>query len=373
MRIAIDATSICARDGSAGAGIEHYTEAVCRGLVSASNRHAFDLFVPAAYPVARSRALFSGKARVHRALPFSIPFVSRHLLYPARLSAFRPDVVFVPGGVAPFACPAPFVATVHDLTIYRHPEWFAARANEQVSIRLLVPRTVRRATSLIAVSKATRRDLGATFGEDAEAKCRVIPEGVEIPAEIDALRKPEGVEDIVLCLGTIEPRKNIGAALDAYQAYLRMHPDRSASTRLYLAGSWGWEGEALRKRIEAESGVHMLGRVSEGEKWALLKGASALLFPSLEEGFGLPALEAMAVGTPVIASNRGAIPEVCADAALLADPDDTEALALALAQVLLVPEGARQFAAAGVERAAQFTWQCAARETLAALEKAAKR
>ena len=184
--------------------------------------------------------------------------------------------------------------------------------------------------------------------------------------------------DLVLCLGTVEPRKNLVNAFLAFDQTLQSHPELASQVRLVVAGKKGWqtheiENELIRvnrawRESEPNGVIQFLGPVTEEEKWNLLAHASCLLFPSFDEGFGLPVLEAMAVGTPVIASNRGALPEVGGDAAMYVDPNDTEAMSFALSQCLLVPEGVRELKEMGIKRAAEFSWERAAKETLKVLE-----
>jgi glycosyltransferase involved in cell wall biosynthesis len=168
----------------------------------------------------------------------------------------------------------------------------------------------------------------------------------------------------ILFVGTIEPRKNLGALVQAFQRVANELED----VTLVIAGNLGWHYEDLLGQLgEPASGprIYRPGRIPEGDLRGLYSGAAAVVLPSLYEGFGLPALEAMACGTPVVASNRSSLPEVVGDAAILVPPRDVDALARGLLQVLRDADLAERLSRAGRRQAGHFTWDRAARETLA--------
>ncbi|TAK03277.1 glycosyltransferase family 1 protein [Patescibacteria group bacterium] len=381
MTIAIDARDICALDGSRGAGIGHYTWSIVRALCALTS-HPLVVAVPAAFSRREEEELKAVRPQADKATGLRVvrmgrrrlPFVGRHLVTPIRLMMERPDLLFCPSGEAPLGWRGPSVVTVHDLSVYDHPDWFPEGDRDNWSRRLIFPRSVRRAAAVIAVSRATRASLAARFPESS-GKTVVIHEGVSLP---DAFARASQPDDLVLSIGTVEPRKNYATAIRAFDAYLRRCPDRAAGSRYVIAGAIGWKAEdtlaaadAVNEawRAHAPDGlVRVLGAVTEQEKWSLLARAGALLIPSWHEGFGLPALEAMAAGVPVIASTGGALPEVVGDAGILVAPDDAEAMSLALAQCLLLPDGTKELVEEGKRRAAAFTWERAARETLKVLE-----
>jgi alpha-1,3-rhamnosyl/mannosyltransferase len=169
------------------------------------------------------------------------------------------------------------------------------------------------------------------------------------------------VDGYVLFVGTLEPRKNLGTLLDAYEQLLQR---RASTPPLVLAGratkaAAGWLARIARPPFAGHA--RHLGYIPNGERERVFAGARVLVIPSLDEGFGLTALEAMAAGIPVVASNRGSLPEVVGRGGLLIDPEDPEALAAALESVLDDDETARSWGAAGLERAAEFSWAAAAR------------
>ncbi|GIW11605.1 MAG: hypothetical protein KatS3mg061_2662 [Dehalococcoidia bacterium] len=261
------------------------------------------------------------------------------------------------------------VLTVHDLIFRFFPEhhlplnrWY---------LTLMMPRFLRAADAIIAVSEQTRRDLSALYGVAPE-RVWVIPEGVnprfrppDHPAAITALRERLGLpERFILYLGTIEPRKNLLTLLEAYRALVAA----GETADLVIAGRRGWLFAPVFARVRElglEQRVHFTGWVAEEDLPFLLAAAQVFAFPSEYEGFGLPPLEAMAVGTPVVAANAAALPEVVGDAGLLVPPRDVAALAAALQRVLSDEELARTLRARGLARARRFSWEKAALETLA--------
>ncbi len=391
MRIAIDARSICGADGGVGAGVEHYAWSAVFALVRRQPEHRFFVFVPRALSAARRASLTAGCANVRLlpADPVRVPFVSRHLLFPLALKAVRADVLFVPTPNLPWAWGGPSVVVVHDLAIFDRPDWFPDADAQSVSTKRLVPRSLARATRIVAVSEATRRAV-ARFNPQAEEKTTVAYPGVPLepetsdvaPSATPPLTRLALPPEYLLFLGTVEPRKNLTTVIYAFHRFLTDHPERAATLRFLLAGKWGWKAEDVREAMDrvnawwqpAAGGpvVCFLGPVLEEEKRPLLRGASAFVFPSLDEGFGLPVLEAMAEGVPVICSDRGALPEVVGDAGLLCPPQDAEGLAFLYAQCLLMPEAVAYLREEGKRRAAQFTWERTADGILDALERTQK-
>jgi len=254
--------------------------------------------------------------------------------------------------------------TVHDLSFERFPQLFH-RAN-RLYLGAMVRLSVRLAARVIAVSASTRRELVELLGVP-ERKIEVIPNGVEpwfrpLPAEeVARFRAEKGLpERFILHLGTLEPRKNIGALLDAYETLLARRP---SAPRLVLAGRATPDAaEWLRRLTSAPLAAHAshLGYVPDEEQEALYAGARVLVLPSLDEGFGLPALAAMSAGVPVIASARGALPEVVGRGGTLIDPERPGELADALERIITDDQWAFSQGAAGLERACAFSWPIAA-------------
>jgi glycosyltransferase involved in cell wall biosynthesis len=292
----------------------------------------------------------------------------------------RFDVFFAPNFVPPPTRTRRLVVTVHDLAFRLHPEtapqstrWWLAR----------IDRTLRHASRIIAVSEATKRDLLELYALEPE-QVSVIPHGVDgqvfhpsSPEEVERIRRRFGIAGpYLLSLGGIEPRKNLP---NLVRAFARL-PAEGRPTLVVAGGSVEWNPEgrdALQEAMrdlpwEVSERVVLTGYVGEEEKVALLGGAEALVYPSLYEGFGLPVLEAMACGTPVVTSDLSALPEVAGDAALLVDPRDPAAIASAVERVLEDEDLRRDLKRKGISRAAAYTWEATARRTAAVLHEAAE-
>jgi glycosyltransferase involved in cell wall biosynthesis len=264
---------------------------------------------------------------------------------------------------------AKLVLTVHDLSFEYFPETFPrVRA-----LGLKMTRgSVRRAAAVIACSENTRRDLRRFYGVD-EGKVYVIPEAADpmfspcrMPGDLQKVRCRYGLrKPYILSVGTLQPRKNIPRLV---QAFLQARQAPGFDLDLVLVGKEGW-GPGLGLGSEAvEAGIRMTGYVPEDDLPVLYSGATAFVYPSLYEGFGLPVLEAMACGTAVITSNTSSLPEVAGDAAVYVDPSRTESLVQALLDVARRPAWRRELGERGLRRAQRFSWDDTARKTLAVYE-----
>jgi len=250
--------------------------------------------------------------------------------------------------------PAPkVVSTFHDLFVmtaeYSTPEFrrrFAGQAQNAAS----------RSDAIIAVSRFTAEQVHSLLGVD-QSRIRVIPHGVRLPAQSNDLRR----ENIILSVGALQLRKNTGALVKAFEAL------RRPEWRLILAGSpSGYGATQILEQIErseARDRIEVAGYVSAQKLSDLYRRAKVFAFPSLDEGFGIPVLEAMANGVPVIASNRSALPEVCGDAAVMVDPLSPDQMAASL-DMLIEDEALRNaLQQKGRKRAAAFSWESCVRET----------
>jgi glycosyltransferase involved in cell wall biosynthesis len=254
------------------------------------------------------------------------------------------DVLHCPTFRGPVRSSVPVVVTVHDLAVLRHPGTFNQWTRHYS--RFAVPRVARAARRLIAVSEFTRGEIVELLGVPEE-RIRVIPNAV---GEAFFAQGTAESGDYVLAVGTLEPRKNLGAAQQAA---------RRLGVELRVVGAQGWGGVKVNG---------WLGRVSDEELAALYRGARCLVYPSLYEGFGIPVLEAMACGTPVVTSAGGATEEVAGGAAVLVDPHDPDAIAAGIEEAWSRRDDLR---ARGLERAGQFSWKRVAAETRAVYEEAA--
>ena len=293
-----------------------------------------------------------------------LPILGPQLELPLRMRRDGARLVHGPANALPLVhLGLPGVVTIHDLAIYDHPEWFPS--GQWFATRVVVPQSARRARMVICPSEATKQATVRLFGIEP-ARCRVIPHGVEtefaLPASTSvkaAVKARYALPDrYLLQLGTVQPRKN-------YITSLRALARIPAAERLPLivAGAFGWKYDAVVdavRELELREWVRFVGYAGMPDLPALYQMAQAVLFPSLDEGFGLPLLEAFAAGTPVVASNAGAIPEVAGDAALLSAPEDAEALAANLLRVLTDRPLRERQVAAGRARAALYTWSASA-------------
>lgn len=269
----------------------------------------------------------------------------------------------------PRRCRAPLVATVHDLALLRHPEW-GTRALVRMVRRAV--RELHAATRIIAVSESTRRDLIDLCGVPPD-RVRVVHNGhggefrpLDANQSRARIERELGVGGrFVLHVGTLEPRKNLTNLIAAFAQVRLAGADRH---RLVLAGADGWGSASIHRAAVAHgiaASVRFVGCVAADLLPALYAAADVVVYPSLHEGFGLPVLEAMACGTPVVAANRAAIPEVAGDAALLVDPENPEEIAAAINRCLQDRGLAADLTRRGMERAAAFTWERAAAGTMA--------
>ena len=288
-----------------------------------------------------------------------------------RLDGF--DVFHAPGYVAPPRLPIPMVLTVYDLIALRHPR-LAARSNV-MHYRLRLPRSARAAARIIVPTECVARDVTEQFHIPG-GRIRVVPLGVAerfrppSAEAVAALRGRHGLGGpFLLFVGNVEPKKNLPTLLRAVAALRRDGRPHA----LVIAGVRGWkcrEVYALPAELGIEDAVRFLGYVPEDDLPALYGAAEAFAFPSLVEGFGLPPLEAMACGTPVVASDADALVETAGDAALHVPARDAAALADALRRVLDDASLRERLVEAGLARAAEFTWTRTAEQTRAVYREA---
>ena len=351
MQVAFDATSLL----GARTGVGIMADRLLDGLASEP-----DLVVTA------FACTWRGRAALAAAVPHGVRVIDRAL--PARPARFawrhgnvppiewitgRVDVVHGPNFLVPPSRHAARVMTVHDLTAVHHPELCTPHTRTY-------PAAIRRALGQGAfvhtVSSFVRDEVLDVFGAEPD-QVVVVANGVDpIPDADPAVgRALAGGADYLLAIGTIEPRKGYPALIRAFDAIAATNP----LLRLVIAGPDGWGIDAFDAALRAavhRSRIVRIGMVDEPTRAALLRGARVLVFASRYEGFGLPPLEAMGAGTPVVATRAGAIPEVCGDAAELVAVDDIDALAAGIDRVLHDDARRLTLVARGSERVRQFTW-----------------
>ena len=282
------------------------------------------------------------------------------------------DVYHSPDFVLPPLRHARGILTVHDLAFLMRPE--CADEHLRSYLEEVVPRSVRRADFIIADSENTRNDLVVLLGVNP-ASVAVVPGGVEErftrvtdPGMLGRARRKLGVGDspFILAIGVIEPRKNLNRLMDAFE-YLKQRDAVPEDLKLVLAGGKGWLFDGIYEHHAASpvrDDILLPGFVPDELLPAIYSAADVLAFPSLYEGFGLPVLEAMACGTPVVASRASCLPEVAEGAALLIDPTNVDGLAVSLELALADQTLRAQLADQGLERAGHYTWQGAAERLL---------
>jgi len=370
MLIGIDASRAA---GSQRTGTENYSYYLIHALLREDGVNRYRLYLQDA----PAEGFLPHNERVEwRVMPW--PRLWTHLRLSWEMRAAPPDVLFVPSHVLPIIHPRASVVTVHDLGYLRFPAAHtrAARWYLDLSTRW----NARRARRVVVDSQATADDLVAAYGTPRGKIRLAYPAGAEgmapeaDPVRLAAVRERYGTgERYFLYVGTLQPRKNLLLLVRAFGALVaagRMPED----ARLVLAGRRGWlydEILAAAREAPVAGRVVLPGYVEGADLPALYGGALAFVFPSLHEGFGLPVLEAMACGAPVICSNTSSLPEVAGDAALLVDPHSAEDLAAAMARIVAEPGLREALRARGLRRAEDFSWARCARAVLDAIREAA--
>ena len=282
------------------------------------------------------------------------------------------DLIHYPANVGPLMGIKHFVLTVHDLSFLHHPEWFTR--SRAAYYRHAVVRSARKAARIITVSQHAKDDLVALGGINAD-RIDVVHNGVRpvfLPATYEAqdevLTEWELPEKYFVYAGTLEPRKNLARLVRAWDATAAEH-----DFDLVIIGREGWKLDAFNSALIASKHrkrIHLLGHLPEEDLIPVISAARAFLWPSLFEGFGLPPLEAMACGTPVLTSNTSSLPEVCGNAAVLVDPTDEEAIADGIRRFATDLRFREDYRLRGRARAKQFTWDRAAAQTVATYQRA---
>jgi glycosyltransferase involved in cell wall biosynthesis len=312
-------------------------------------------------PVRRIRAPFATPSEYSRA-------AWEQLVVPIEMIRLRPDVYHSPNYIVPLALQCPVVVTVHDtLFLDRRLQ----RLKSHLYLRSLTAMAVRKADRIICVSQHTLEAFAEHFPHAQNRAC-LVGEGVNPrfkpsdPPTVQRFRDTHGLPGrYVLFVGTFEPRKNLARLVAAYEQAIRM---TDAPDHLVLAGGSGWKNTDVFERIEASAlgrRIHVLGYVAENDLAAAYSGCSVFVYPSLAEGFGLPPLEAMACGAPVVTSDTTSLPETVGDAARLVDPFNVDSIADGLIEVLTDEIARKAYTEAGFARAAEFSWDAVARRTLA--------
>lgn len=373
MHIAIDAHSV----GSNLAGNETYITNLIEALAEFDETNHYTLYVTKRAALDR----FANRwphVSVRMTLPHT-PLVRIPITLVRELRRRPVDLLHVQYTAPPFA-PCPIVATIHDISFEHLPDTFKRRSRLQ--LRLTVRRTAREATQIIVPSEHTRGDLIETY-RIAPERINVVPLSaaprfapIKDKEELARVRRRYGIEgNYILAVGSIQPRKNLPCLIEAY-ADLRRRCPHVKLPQLVLVGKRAWLYQGTLDAIE-KGGISqhtiLTGYVPEEDLPALYAGALCFVYPSYFEGFGLPPLEAMQCGTPVITGDRTSLPEVIGDAGLMFDPFDASALAVCLARMIDDASLRAELRARSLKRAASFQQHETARRTLEVYQRAKRR
>jgi glycosyltransferase involved in cell wall biosynthesis len=362
MRIALDAIPLAGPK----TGIGHYTDSLAEWLARNNQDHQYELLSPFDFAFdARN-----GKPENLSKCFFPVRSVFRKwwlVGLPAMLQISPVDLFHGTNYCIPVFAPCPTVVTIHDMSIYAHPT-----THKSINVRRgkrRMPIMARRSSMIIAPSECTKQEIIKYLGTRPE-KIRVIYEAAReimeplpLSACMDVLEKHKIRRPYILYVGTIEPRKNLLTLIRAYDELLKSSPHRP---QLVLCGGRGWLDDGVFKLVEdlgLQHQVRFTGYVEDIDLPALYSAAAVFVYPSLYEGFGLPPLEAMACGTPVITSNSSSLPEVVAKAGLMHDPDTYRALTECIVRLFDDVSTYDHFKHAGLEQASHFSWERVARET----------
>ena len=376
--IALNALPVFTEATFRNAGVSRFTARLIDAVLEADGGHRYSVFLNDSVrePPFRTRP----DVRLRRTrLPTSRTWVRilwEHLVAPGHLALAGADVVHSFLNVTPVAAPGRHVVVVHDLSFLRAPETHPA--HRRWYLHAATRLSCRRASAVLADSKSTRDDLIELFGVPPD-KISVVYAGVEPQfhprpeAEIDAFCAAHGVRrPFVLSVGTIEPRKNVDVLI---RAFARLRREGRYAGSLVIVGGRGWMDVDVPDLIQAAQVVNhaqWLGYVDQRELPFWYSAADLLVYPSSYEGFGMPPLEAMASGTPVITSNRSSLPEVVGDAGITVEPRDEAALADAMDRVLQSPERRDAMRSRGLVQAQRFSWRSAAETCLNAYQSVLK-
>ena len=370
-QIGIDVTSAVTQGG----GIGRYTRELIFALLQEDKQSAYRLFhakMPATLPV--PNPIPTAPNATNHPAPISDKWLYRlwyrlHLPLPIQWVTGELDLFHSPDfTLPPIQGNIPTLLTVHDLSFVHFPDTFTPALVNYLNG--VVPRSVQRATHILADSQATKRDLMGIWNTPSD-KITVLLAGVNerFQPETDeqlltAVRAKYKLGDApyLLSLGTIHPRKNYQMLIKAFKQIAEQYPHN-----LYIAGGKGWLYEPVFAEIEAQGlteRVRFIGFVDDDDLPALYSAATLFLFPSLYEGFGLPLLEAMGCGVPVVTSNASSLPEVAGDSARQLDPTAPHQWTTAIAQLLDQPEQRAKMVSTGFLQARRFSWHRSARKLL---------
>lgn len=371
MHVGLNAQLLTLRQNYRGAGINAYIFHLLRAIGELGLPHHFTVFLG-------ERAFYGENLDLHYTRwPTHHPgarIIWEQLVLPGLLRRSGVEVLHAMAFVIPLMARCPSVVTIYDLSFLRYPHAF--RPFNRWYLKCFTPVSARRARRVIAISESTRQDVIRHLHVAPECvdviHCGVDPSFHPLPAsEVERFRRERQLSDpFILFVGTLEPRKNVELIL---RAYARWRARDAQAPRLVIAGAKGWYFETIFRtaaRLGLDDSVLFPGYISAEDLPLWYNAAGLFVYPSLFEGFGLPVLEAMACGTPVICSNVSSLPEVSGDAAVLVAPDDEVGLAEAMRTVWENPALRQTMIERGLARAREYTWARAATQTVQTYQRA---
>jgi glycosyltransferase involved in cell wall biosynthesis len=378
MRIALNAELLSFAGNYRSGGISRVIYHLLSELVRDGRGNTYEVFVPAlppsGHPLANKQDWLRFVPTGKHTLRPSLRIAWEQLALPRRLSTLKPDLLHGLAYALPVGWAGPSVVTIFDLSFLHFPQAF--KPANRIYLAATTRATVRRARRILTISEHARRDLVRLLNVPeqrvdvtypaAEERYRLIPN-----EKVEAFRLERGLPEVfVFAAGTLEPRKNLVGLL---HAYARIRPPRPP---LYVAGGTGWRFSPIFDTVQQlglGEDVQFLGFVPEDELPLWYNAARLFAFPSLYEGFGLPVLEAMACGTPVVTSTAASLPEVAGKAAILVPPENTDRLAQELERVLDDAQLRVEMRAAGRIQASRFSWRTMTDQTVASYTRAVGR
>jgi glycosyltransferase involved in cell wall biosynthesis len=351
-------------------GVGYYTENLLASMMTTAPDNRYVLF---SNRDVRAGWRPLGSETVHDGHYFPVRAAWMQAALPVALRKVRPDVCHFTNYLAPLATDCRSVVTIYDMTVFITPRFH--RFKKLVLDRTLIPRVARKADAIITVSNSARQDI-LRYLKVPREKVSVIM-GAAAPCfsrvtdkeQLEDVRRRYGLDTpFILYVGTIEPRKNLVRLIQAFARLKRW----GLPHKLVIVGQTGWHVGPIHSEVERlglEKEVIFTGYVPFEDLPSLYSLAESMAFPSLYEGFGLPVLEAMACGAPVVTSRSSSLVEVAGDAALLVDPLSVEEIAEALYRIHMNDELRYELSKRGLKRAALFTWEASARSTLELYER----
>jgi glycosyltransferase involved in cell wall biosynthesis len=380
VHIGLNAHLLSPKQNYRGAGINSYIYHLLQNLGRIDSEYRYSVFLPASVVQAKNGDFSLTHERLslcYSRWPTHTPSVRilwEQLVQPVVLRRAGVDLLHAMAFVGPLASTCPFVVTIYDLSFLRFPEAFRPWNRWYLSRFTML--SARRARRVIAISQSTKRDVVQRLGVPAD-RVDVVYCGADdsfglLPAdEVASFRRQRRLPDrFILFLGTLEPRKNVQGLV---RAYARWREVETNVPKLVVAGGKGWHYDQIFaevERLNLAGEVIFPGYVAQDELPLWYNAADLFVYPSRFEGFGLPVIEAMSCGTPVVTTTASSLPEVAGDAALLVSPNDETELAEAMRRALTDQNLRQTMIAKGYDRAATFSWERTAHQTVAVYRRA---